>query len=86
MALMEAMAAGCPVIASDLSGIPELVEDGVTGILVPPGNAEALAEAIERLSRDPKLRARMTAAGREKVAASFDLHKNVAELHRWLPA
>ncbi len=86
VALMEAMAAGCPVIASDLSGIPELVEDGVTGILVPPGNAEALAEAIERLSRDPKLRARMTAAGREKVAASFDLHKNVAELHRWLPA
>ena len=78
--LMEAMASGLPVVSSVLSGIPELVDDGVTGLLVPPADPEALAGALERLGRDPDLRRRMGAAGRRKVAREFDLRANAAVL------
>lgn len=74
--LMEAMACGLPVIASRLSGIPELVEDGVSGILVTPGDASAVAGAIRRLVDDPATRARMGAAARERVVRDFDLMTN----------
>jgi glycosyltransferase involved in cell wall biosynthesis len=80
--LMEAMSAGVPVVASRLSGIPELVEDGVSGLLVPPGDAPALADAIRRLHDDPSLRRRLAAAGREKVLEDFDVRRNAAELVR----
>jgi len=80
VALMEAMACGLPVVASDLSGIPELVEDGRTGILVPPGDAEALADALVRLAGDAGLRARMGEAGTQKVLAEFDLRANARRL------
>jgi colanic acid/amylovoran biosynthesis glycosyltransferase len=76
VALMEALAAERAVVASAVSGIPELVVDGVTGVLVQPGDAAALAQAIERLLDDPALRARLGQAGRRKVLAEFDLHKN----------
>jgi len=66
---MEAMAAGKAVIASDIGGLPEIVEDGKTGILVPPGRPEALRRAIARLVDDPDLAARMGAAGRARVTA-----------------
>ncbi|HET9948915.1 MAG TPA: glycosyltransferase [Longimicrobiales bacterium] len=73
VALMEAMMSGLPVVASGVSGIPELVEDGCTGYLVPPGDPWSLAERLERLARDPALRETMGRAGRQKVLAEFDL-------------
>jgi glycosyltransferase involved in cell wall biosynthesis len=78
--LMEAMAAGLPVVASRLSGIPELVTDGVDGLLVPPGDAVALADALARLAADPALRARLGAAGRATVLREFDVDRNAALL------
>lgn len=78
--LMEAMGAGVPVIASDLSGIPELVEHEVSGLLVPPGDVAAIAAALERLANDSTLRARLGQGGREKVLREFDLAKNAARL------
>jgi colanic acid/amylovoran biosynthesis glycosyltransferase len=80
--LMEAMSAGLPVVASRLSGIPELVEDGVSGLLVPPRDAAALADALRRLRDDPSLRRRLASNGREKVLEEFDVRKNAAELVR----
>ena len=80
VALMEALAAERAVVASEVSGIPELVVDGVTGVLVAPGDAAALADAIERLLGDPALRARLGSAGRSKVLAEFDLHRNTVLL------
>lgn len=78
--LMEAMSTGVPVVASDLSGIPELVEHEVTGLLVPPGDSEAIASALRRLDDDADLRHRLGAAGRERVVRDFDLRRNVATL------
>ena len=66
---MEAMAVGKPVIASRIGGLPEIVTDGETGILVEPGDSDALRTAIETLVNDPALAARMGAAGRERVSA-----------------
>lgn len=86
VALMEAMAVETPVVASAISGIPELVEDGVTGLLVPPAEPAALAAALARLGADPALRARMGREGRARVAAQHDLHANVAALARLIEA
>jgi glycosyltransferase involved in cell wall biosynthesis len=82
VALMEAAACGRALVASRLSGIPELVEDGKTGILVPPGDAGALADALERLARDPGLRARLGREARARALAEFDLATNAAQLAR----
>ncbi|HEU4571063.1 MAG TPA: glycosyltransferase, partial [Candidatus Limnocylindrales bacterium] len=62
------------------SGIPELVIDGETGVLVEPGVPDQLATAVERLSGDPALAARLAAAGRARVLSAFDLHQTTAEL------
>jgi len=75
---MEAMSCGLPVIASRLSGIPELVEDGASGILVEPGDASALASAIARLAANAETRERMGASARERVVRDFDLTTNAA--------
>lgn len=80
VALMEAMATGVPVVASRLSGIPELVEDGVSGLLTPPGDALALAEALQRLWREPALRRRLGQAARVVILEEFDLTTNAARL------
>lgn len=80
VALMEAMAAGVPVVSTRLSGIPELVEDGVTGLLAEPGDVEGLAAAIRRLLEDGDLAARCAAAARERVAALHDLDRTSARL------
>ncbi|WP_217914883.1 glycosyltransferase [Miltoncostaea marina] len=84
VALMEALATEVPVVASSLSGIPELVRDGETGLLVPEGDPAAIAAAIRRIHDDPAGAARMAAAGRERVLAAYDLERNTAELRRLL--
>jgi glycosyltransferase involved in cell wall biosynthesis len=82
VALMEAMAAGLPVVATAISGIPELVVTGVTGVLVPSGDATALAGGLQRLAEDPDLRRRMGRAGRARVLSEFDLRTNTEVLVR----
>jgi glycosyltransferase involved in cell wall biosynthesis len=67
----EAQAAGVPVIATRLGGLPEVVEEGVTGLLIPPGDSDALAEAIRSLATDPERRQAMGAAGRERAQRLF---------------
>ncbi|SNS20508.1 Glycosyltransferase involved in cell wall bisynthesis [Geodermatophilus saharensis] len=66
--LTEAMAAGLPVVASDVGGIPEVVRHGVTGLLVPPGDVDALAAALDRVTGDDVLRARLAAGARARSA------------------
>ncbi len=80
--LMEAMAAGLPVVATQIAGVSELVENGVNGYLVPPGDAVSLAERINKLLNDCKLRATFGTAGRAKVEKDFNIHDEVARLHR----
>lgn len=70
--LMEAMVSGLPVIAARIAGTGELVEEDVSGRLVPPGDPEALAQAIDTLAADPDLRQRMGTQGRAHVLAEFD--------------
>jgi len=82
--LMEAMAGGVPVIATRIAGIAELVEDGVSGYLLPPGDAVSLAQRLGELMGDPQLRSRLGAAGRAKVEADFDVRREAASLHRIL--
>jgi glycosyltransferase involved in cell wall biosynthesis len=71
LTLLEAMASGTPVVASRLGGIPEIVEDGVTGYLVPPGDVDALRDRLAHLLDRPRLAAAMGAAARERVLAGF---------------
>lgn len=73
----EGMACGLAVIASRIGGLPELIEDGVSGLLVPPGDAASLAAAIARLATEPELRVRLGQAGRERVQAAFDIGRTV---------
>ena len=78
--LIEAMACGIPVVATAISGIPELIEDGVTGLLVAPDDPAALAAAIERLLGDAALRRRLGEAGRKKVCDTRALDGSVLPL------
>jgi len=78
--LMEALASARPVIATQVAGVSELVEDGTTGFLVPPGDATALADRIRRLASDPELRARLGAAGPAVVATDFNIRTEAARL------
>jgi glycosyltransferase involved in cell wall biosynthesis len=75
MVVIEAMACGRPVVASRAGALPELVLDGVTGRLVPPGDQEALAEALVELASDETRRATSGAAARERCEAHFDLRQ-----------
>lgn len=74
-ALVEAMTAKKPVVAFAVSSNPEVVEHGITGLLTPPGNAEALADALEALARDTESRHIMGHKGRERVLECFDTRK-----------
>jgi len=76
----EANASGVPVITSRIAGLPEVVEDEKTGLLVPPGDPTALADAIIRLLEDEELRRSMGQAGRERVLQHFTWDKIVQDL------
>jgi len=84
--LLEAMACGLPVVSTALSGIPEIVADGETGYLVPPGDPAALAAVMRRLLEDRALAERLGRAGRERAGDLFDLRTNVTRLRGWLTA
>ena len=78
--ILEAMASGLPVVSTDHSGIPEAVEDGVSGFLVPPEDASGLADALGGLLDDAELRRRFGEMGRKLVAETFDVDANVDRL------
>jgi glycosyltransferase involved in cell wall biosynthesis len=78
--LMEAMAMEIPCISTQITGIPELIRNGVDGELVAPSDLEELAEAIRRLMDDPAQRARMTKSGRARVLERYDLKTNAGKL------
>ena len=69
--LLEAMSYGVPVVASDIGGITDIVEHNKSGLLVPPGDAAALAEALEQLARDASLARRLGSAGEQRVRSAF---------------
>jgi len=73
LTILEAMASGLPVVATSVGGVPEMVEDGVNGFLVPPEDPVALAAALERLVKDRDLRLRMGRKGREIAVKKFSL-------------
>lgn len=78
--LMEAMAAQLPVVTTQIAGVPELVQDGVSGRLVPPGDAVALQAALAEVLADPDRAAAMGLAGRARVEDQFDIEKEAAWL------
>ena len=78
--LLEAMALGTPCVATDVTGIPELVRDGETGLCVPEGDPEALAAALSRMLDDSDLRLRVSRAGRALIEREFDLRVSAARL------
>ena len=75
--IIEALAAGLPVVASNVYGIPELVQDGVSGILVPEGDASALAGSVAKLAENPELRKRIAVAARQRYEARFTIEESV---------
>jgi glycosyltransferase involved in cell wall biosynthesis len=78
--LIEAMALGIPVVTTSVSGIPELVRDGVTGVVVRPGDPGELAGGLQRVIEDPEAARRRAAAGLALVSAEFDIAKSAAAM------
>ena len=81
-AVLEALAMSCPVVATAVNGVPEIIEEGKTGVLVPPRNAQALEAAIRKVLRDPAWAARMAKAGQKEVFARFTVRKMVQDTVR----
>jgi len=82
--LVEAMRLGVPVVSTEVSGIPELITNEQTGLLVPPRDARALADALARLLDDPCLRQRLADAAAQHVLHEFDLARNAGRLRELL--
>jgi glycosyltransferase involved in cell wall biosynthesis len=80
-AVLEAMAAARPVVATAVGGTPEVIEDGVTGFVVSPGDAAALAERIVRLLKDPPLARSMGERGRQRVEREFTMERMARQYH-----
>ncbi|MFO1219225.1 MAG: glycosyltransferase [Burkholderiaceae bacterium] len=84
--LAEAMAMGVPVVSTAISGIPEMIDDGVHGLLVPPRNAEALTAALQRLLCDETLHARLARDGRQRMIDRFDSRRTTVALRELFDA
>ena len=84
LVILEAQALGVPVVATGAGGVPEIIDDGVDGLLVTPENPDALAEAIESLYRQPELRRNLADAGRRNVEERFSLKTQMEGLERTL--
>jgi glycosyltransferase involved in cell wall biosynthesis len=80
--LMEAMAMELPCVTTHIAGIPELIRDGIDGLLAPPSDLDALANSLARLMDDAELRQRMGKSGRARVVEHFDLRRSVERLAR----
>jgi glycosyltransferase involved in cell wall biosynthesis len=80
VSLMEAMAAGIPVVTTQIAGVSELVENGASGYLVPPGDVELLGDRIQTLLNNPELRTAFGQVGRAKIEAEFDIRQEAAWL------
>jgi glycosyltransferase involved in cell wall biosynthesis len=83
LAVLEALACGTAVVASSVGGIPEQIEDGRSGLLIPPGDVHALAAGIDALLRDRDLRTRIVAEGTRDVRRRFDLDMQVSAYLNW---
>jgi len=82
--LLEAMALGTPCVSTNVTGIPEVVRDGETGLLVPQNDAAALAAGLERLLEDPSLRVSLAARARRRIEEDFDARRNSARVRQIL--
>lgn len=82
MVAVESMGMKIPVIATNVGGLPEVVEDGKTGILVPPGTVDVLSKAIKYLIENPKLRIAMGENGRKRVLEKFTIEENVKKIEK----
>ncbi len=82
LGILEAMAAGVPVVATRVGGVPEFVRDGETGILVPPADVHALGAALRRIATDAPLRSALGARARRVAADRFDIGRMIAEYER----
>ncbi len=79
---IEALASGCPVVATRVGGVPDVVRDGEDGLLVEPGDEEALADALHRLADDPELRTRMGEAGRGRMLSRYAVSRLIDDVDR----
>jgi colanic acid/amylovoran biosynthesis glycosyltransferase len=84
--LLEALAAGLPVVSTPIGGVEEIVADGKAGVLVPPGETEPLAHAVANLLREPEAAMTLATAGRARAERLFDLDRNVGVLAGWFQA
>ncbi|MHC5111963.1 MAG: glycosyltransferase family 4 protein [Planctomycetota bacterium] len=82
--LLESLASGCPTVSTSVSGVPEIIDSEQHGLLVPPENDAALAEAIQRILADAKVAESFAERGRCRAEERFDISKNVAIMHDWL--
>ena len=84
MALLEAQAAGLPIVASKQRGVPDIVSSGVTGLLPPPNDTDAFAAAVRRLLDDGDLRQNLSRVAASRVREQYDVPRAAAEINRTL--
>jgi colanic acid/amylovoran biosynthesis glycosyltransferase len=82
--VIESLATGVPVVTTAVGGIPDMVVNEETGLLVPPRDPAAIVEAVSKLRTSPELRAKLIDQGRRHVEANFDAHKNTAQMMSYI--